>query len=182
MFLGTLWSSMKHIKAPYLFDWEQSIALHTMQVNAPNLTVRGKSHGFYRVLAGTGGIFSSNSGDDPSKLLFLQRQQDSCLVTRDTSGISSRLGRPVRTLLDVRWETQGPFQVATVTLEFISIFNNSQASSPFEALNSSCLSRCQSDVRLPVQMRRGPRAFSRVSTGDPDIPSSCEMKDKPAFK
>ena len=25
-------------------------------------------------------------------------------------------------------------------------------------------------------------AFSRVSTGDSDIPSSCEMKDEPAFK
>ena len=31
-------------------------------------------------------------------------------------------------------------------------------------------------------MRRGPRAFSRVSTGDSNIPSSCEMKDEPAFK
>ena len=28
----------------------------------------------------------------------------------------------------------------------------------------------------------GPRAFSRVSTGDSDIPSSCTMKDEPAFK
>ena len=25
-------------------------------------------------------------------------------------------------------------------------------------------------------------AFSRVSTGDSDMPSSCEMKDQPAFK
>ena len=31
-------------------------------------------------------------------------------------------------------------------------------------------------------MRRGPKAFSRVSTWDSDIPSSCEMKDEPAFK
>ena len=31
-------------------------------------------------------------------------------------------------------------------------------------------------------MRRIPRAISRVSTGDSDIPSSCEMKDGPAFK
>ena len=38
------------------------------------------------------------------------------------------------------------------------------------------------DVRHPVQMRQGPRAFSRVSTGDSVIPSSCEMKDEPAFK
>ena len=38
------------------------------------------------------------------------------------------------------------------------------------------------DVRPPVQMRGGSMAFSRVSTGDSDIPSSCEMKDEPAFK
>ena len=28
----------------------------------------------------------------------------------------------------------------------------------------------------------GPRAFSRVSTDDSDIPSSFGMKDQPAFK
>ena len=33
-----------------------------------------------------------------------------------------------------------------------------------------------------MQMRRTPIAFSRVSTGDSDIPSSCEMKDDPTFK
>ena len=57
-----------------------------------------------------------------------------------------------------------------------------QAASPFEALNSACLSKVQRDVSPPVQMRRGPRAFSRVSTGDSDIPSSFEMKDEPALK
>ena len=31
-------------------------------------------------------------------------------------------------------------------------------------------------------MRRGLTAFSSVSAGDSDILSSCEMKDKPAFK
>ena len=34
----------------------------------------------------------------------------------------------------------------------------------------------------PVQVRRGTRVFSSVSTEDSDIPSSCEIKDKPAFK
>ena len=52
----------------------------------------------------------------------------------------------------------------------------------FKALNSECLLKCQRDVRPPVEMRRGPRAFSTVSTGDSDIPSFCEMKDQPAFK
>ena len=31
--LGTLFSSVKQIKAPYLFDWEKGIALHAMQGN-----------------------------------------------------------------------------------------------------------------------------------------------------
>ena len=37
-------------------------------------------------------------------------------------------------------------------------------------------------MRPPVEVRRGTRAYSRVSTGDSDIPSSCKMKDQPAFK
>ena len=85
-------------------------------------------------------------------------------------------------LLEVRRETMSPFLVGTVILGFLSIFKKSQASSPFEALKSARLSRCQWDVRPPVQTRWGPRAFSRVSTGDSDILSSCEMKDEPAFK
>ena len=28
---GTLWCSIKHIEAPYVFDWEQGFALHSMQ-------------------------------------------------------------------------------------------------------------------------------------------------------
>ena len=46
-------------------------------------------------------------------------------------------------LLEVRWETKRPFLVGIVTLGFLSIFKKSQASSPFEALNSARLSRCQ---------------------------------------
>ena len=33
VFLGTLWSSFKQIVAPYVFDWENAIALHAMQGN-----------------------------------------------------------------------------------------------------------------------------------------------------
>ena len=92
------------------------------------------------------------------------------------------LGRTIRTLLQVRQETEVQFLVGAVILEFLSIFKKSQASSPFEALNSVCLSRCQRDVISPVHMRRRPMAFYRVSTGDSDFPSSCEMKEEPEFK
>ena len=62
---------------------------------------------------------------------------------RDTSGISSRLGRAIETLLEVKQETQVPFPFATVILGFLSIFNKCQASSTFEAFNSTSFSRCQ---------------------------------------
>ena len=38
------------------------------------------------------------------------------------------------------------------------------------------------DVRPPLQMSRGNSVSSRISTQDSDIPSSCQMKDEPAFK
>ena len=127
-------------------------------------------------------MFSSYDRDDPSKLVLVQQYQDSCLFMRDISGISPSLCRAIRTLIEVRRETQCAFLVATVLLGFLSIFNNSHASLPFETLNSMCLWTCQMDVKPPLQMRQGPRAFFRVSTGDSDIPSSGEMKDEPAFK
>ena len=66
--LGTLWGSIKQIEALYVFDWENAIALDTMQGIAPHLAGRGKSHVFSRVAAGTWVIFSSYSGDAHSKL------------------------------------------------------------------------------------------------------------------
>ena len=92
------------------------------------------------------------------------------------------LGRKLQTLLEVRREAKRPLLVGTVILVFLSIFMKSQASSRFEALNSSHLSKSQMDVRPSVQKRLRTMAFSRVSTGDSDTPSSCEMKDEPAFK
>ena len=62
---------------------------------------------------------------------------------RDTTVIKPRLGRIIQTLLEVRWETKGPFLVSTEILGFLSSFKKSQASSAFEALNSTSLSRCQ---------------------------------------
>ena len=61
-------------------------------------------------------------------------------------------------------------------------FQKSQTSSPFDALNSMCLSSYKSDVIPLIHMRRRTMGFSRLSTGDSDIPSSCEMKHKPEFK
>ena len=92
------------------------------------------------------------------------------------------LGRKIQTLLEVSREAKLPLLLGTVILAFLSIFTKSQASSPFEALNSAHLSKFQMDVSPSFQKRLRTVAFARVSTGDSDIPSSCEMKDEPAFK
>ena len=84
----------------------------------------------------------------------------------DTSGSYIRLGRTVRTLLKVRREAKHPLLVGPVILVFLSIFTKSQASSPFEAMNSVQLLMCQKDVRASVQKSWRTLAFSRISKGD----------------
>ena len=74
----------------------------------------------------TWGIFSSYGRDGHSKLVFVQRHQDSCLVKTDTSGIFTRLGSAIQTLLEERRETKCPFLVATLIFGFLSIFEKSQ--------------------------------------------------------
>ena len=79
-------------------------------------------------------------------------------------------------------EAKRPLVFGTVISVSLSIFTKSQESLPFEALNSAHLSKSQMDMRPSVEKWLRTMAFSRVSTGDSDIPSSCEMKDEPAFK
>ena len=64
-----------------MFDWEHGIALYHCRGIGHHLAVKGKSHGFSRVAAGTWDIFSSYGRDGYSKLEFFQRRKDSCLVT-----------------------------------------------------------------------------------------------------
>ena len=82
------------------------------------------------------------------------------------------LGRKIQMLPDVSREAKRPLLVGTVIFVFVSIFMKSQASSPFEALNSAHLSKSQMDVRPSVQKTLRTIAFTRVSPGDSHIPSS----------
>ena len=69
----------------------------------------------------------------------------------------------------MRQETEAHFLVCTVILGFLSIFKKSQASSPYETLNSVCLWRGQRDVRPPVQMRQK----LKLSIGSPQGIQTC---------
>ena len=109
-----------------------------------HLAASGKSHDFFSSCGGNLGYIPELPRDDPSKPLFVQRRQDSCLLTRDTSGISSRLGRALRTLLEVRRETQGIFLVTTVILGFLSIFK--KVRHPH---------RLKHELRVPVDVSKG---------------------------
>ena len=75
----------------------------------------------------------------------------------------------MRTLLEVRRESEGHFLVGTVILRFLTIFKKGQPSSTFATLNSAILSRCQRNMRPLVEMRWRPRAFCKVSTVDSDV-------------
>ena len=81
----------------------------------------------------------------------------------------------------MRQETEVHILFGTVILELLSILKKSQASSPYEAFNSVCLSRAHRDVRPPVHMTLTPISFSRFSTRDSDMSSSCEKKNEPEF-
>ena len=75
--LGTLWSSIKQIETPYVFDSENRIALDTMQGNR-----------------------ASSRGERVSLMGFLELRQEPGLYSRVTAGMSIRnwsLFREVRT-------------------------------------------------------------------------------------
>ena len=80
----------------------------------------------------------------------------------------------------VKLEFRSLFLFDTVILGFLTILKNCQASSTFEAVNSMWLSSCQRHVRPIFEMKWRPRAFCRVSTGDSDILSTCDMNEEHA--
>ena len=153
-----------------MFDWEQGIVLHGRQGN------RASSPGERELSL----VFSS-CGRNLGCILELQRGWT--LETRVCSAKPSLLSNYDRHLRNLNKAWQDKIDASggevgdQVSLSSwhsdigISInFQEDSGIGPFEALNSARLSRCQRDVRLPVLMMQRPRAFSRVSTGDSDIP------------
>ena len=58
VFLGTLWSSVKQIKAPYVFHWEYRIVLHTMQGKLGLISQGGGSLMVFPELRREPGVYS----------------------------------------------------------------------------------------------------------------------------
>ena len=151
VFLAILFSSIREIDVPYVFDWNMELLSMKCRGIGPHLAARRNSHEFSRVAAVTWCIFSSYGGDGHLKLGFVQQRQNPCLDMTDTSGSYTMLGRKIQTLVEVSQDAKCPLLVGRVILVFLSIFTKSQASSPFEALNSAQLSKSQMDVRPSVR-------------------------------
>ena len=179
--MGTLWRSIKQIKAPYVFDWEHGIALHAMQGNWASSCGEGEVSWFI------------SCGGNLGYILKLRRGWSfKTCVCSPMSGLLSSYEGHLRNLHKA-WQgntgtsgceagDQGSLSSCHSDIWIPINFQEESGSSPFETLKSVCLSRCQTDMSPPVKMRRGLRAFSMVSPGDSDIASSCEMKDELSFK
>ena len=72
VFLENLWSSVKQIKGPYVFDWDHGIALHAMHGNRALSLGECEVSWFFLTCGGNWVIFSSYVGEGHSKLVFVQ--------------------------------------------------------------------------------------------------------------
>ena len=70
-----------------MFEWEYGIALHAMQGNRASFPSKGNVSYNFSSCSKNLGYIRGYSGDGHSKLHFVQRSQDTCVVMRDTSGI-----------------------------------------------------------------------------------------------
>ena len=83
--LGTLWFSIKHNEAPYVFDWEHGIALHTVQGNRASSPGKGDVSWDFSSCGRNLGSILELQQDWPFEPPLVQQSKDSCLVTMDTS-------------------------------------------------------------------------------------------------
>ena len=59
VFLGTLWSSIRQIKDPYVFDWEYGIVLEALQGNTASSRGEGEVSWCFSIVLGTWVMFSN---------------------------------------------------------------------------------------------------------------------------
>ena len=121
-YLGTIWSSNKQIKAPFMLYWEHGIAAQAMQRNCASSLAEGEVSWIFSSCGKNLRYFLELWRVGISILMFLQQRQHSCLVMMDTSGIEIRLVRTMQMLVEVRSDSEGHFLVDRVILGFLTIF------------------------------------------------------------
>ena len=84
---GTLWSSIKQIEPPYVFDWENAIALETMQENRASSRTEGKVSWVFSSCGRNLGYFLELQRGCPFETLVCSLKSGTCLGMRDNSGM-----------------------------------------------------------------------------------------------
>ena len=85
--LVTLWSSIKQIEAPYVFDWENAIALDTMQGNQASSRREGKVSWVFSSCSRNLGYILELERGCPFETLVCSLKSGTCLGMRDNSGM-----------------------------------------------------------------------------------------------
>ena len=85
--LGSLWSSIKQIEAPYMFDWENAIALDTMQGNRASSRREGKVSWVFSSCGRNLGYILELQQGCPFETLVCSLKSGTCLGMRDNSGM-----------------------------------------------------------------------------------------------
>ena len=82
--LGTLWRSIKQIEAPYVFDWENAIALETMQGNRASSRTEGKVSWVFSSCGRNLGYILELQRGCPFETLVCTLKSGTCLCMRAT--------------------------------------------------------------------------------------------------
>ena len=69
---------------------------------------RGTSHVFTRVVSRTWDVFVRDGGDGASKVVYVQRHQDYCLLARESMGFSLSHGSAIGTPVKGSWRPKTP--------------------------------------------------------------------------
>ena len=81
--LGTLWTSIKQIEAPYVFDGENAIALDTMQGNQASSRREGKVSWVFSSCGTNLGYILELERGCPFETLVCSLKSGTCLGMRD---------------------------------------------------------------------------------------------------
>ena len=100
-------------------DWENAIALHAMQGNWASSRGEGEVSWVFSSCGRNLGYILELQRGCPFETLVCSLKSGTCLGMTDTSASSTRLGRTIRTLLEVRREANCPLLVSTVILVFL---------------------------------------------------------------
>ena len=85
--LGTLWGSVKQIEAPYVFDWENAIALDIMQGNRASSHREWKVSWVFSICGRNLGYILELQRGCPFETLVCSLKSGTCLGMRDNSGM-----------------------------------------------------------------------------------------------